>query len=79
MNEFFVSHHFFSKLFMVRLFILAAGKLDKDRQKAVLFRLIELLQIGVVESAATLPLEIQSIRLLARGVCLAAHAVRSSV
>eukprot|EP00804_Cyclotella_cryptica_P018056 CCRYP_008325-RE/>CCRYP_008325-RE protein AED:0.09 eAED:0.09 QI:596/0.96/0.92/1/1/0.92/26/363/4715 len=55
-----------------RLFILVAGKLDKDRQTAAFVRLIELLQIGLARSRAFLH-DIHIIRLLARGVCLAAH------
>lgn len=61
-----------------RLFTLAAAKLDRTQQKAVFLRLVGLLQAAVTDIDPTL-LEIDTIRLLARGVCLAAHMVSCAV
>lgn len=71
-----LSFHVSTPYLSYRLFILAAKKLEKQQQLSVFQRLVELLQLKVAAIKETGSKDLQSIRMLARGVCMAAHMVR---
>ena len=70
----FPSYCYLTYIFYLKsLFILAVTKLKKEDQRAIFSRLVGLLQTLSKETELC---DVHKIRMLARGVCLAAHLVR---